>query len=379
MTRRILACLHSTLTFNGLISLCVVVVCSAHIACRAAINEHELQLKAANGSIKKQLELALAYFTGDGVAQDPKLAEYWYQKAAESGDPEAQNHVGYFYEVGFGVPADAERAMHWYQLSAASGLPDAKVNIGVLYVKGIGVQKNAALAAQLFQDAAEKGDGLGATYLGTLYYFGIGVEQDKAAAEHWYTVGHKLHDPMSDYELASLYSTVSDHAHDIPKAAELLRGSADAGYVPSMHSLAVILVRNPELAKSSQETMRLLQTAISAGYWKSSMLLGIVERDGKGIPSDAKSAYLHFRIATLQGGAEARDMLAYDLNRLSTIIGDQQTEALNSQADAWFQEHHETLSFVNRKNSKRSYYPIPVHADPTQVLSASTPLSGPHS
>ena len=378
MTHRLLACVHNPIISKGLIALCVVAACTPHVACHATVIGDQLQLKAL-GSIKKELELALAYFTGDGVAQDPKLAEYWYEKAAESGDPEAQNHVGYFYEVGFGVPVDAIRAMHWYQLSAASGLPDAKVNIGVLYAKGIGVRKNEALAAQFFQDAAEKGDGLGATYLGTLYYFGIGVQEDKVAAEHWYTVGHKLHDPMSDYELASLYSTVSDHPHNLPKAAGLLRVSAEEGYVPSMHSLAVILVRNPELAKSSQEAMQLLQTAVSAGYWKSSMLLGIVERDGKGIPSDPKSAYLHFQIATLQGGAEAQSLLAYDLHRLATMLGNQQTEALNSEAETWVREHHETLSFVNKKNSKRSYYPIPTHLDPAEVLHSSMPVSTPTS
>ena len=66
----------------------------------AARDVHQLQAKAERGFVKEEVELASAYFNGDGVAQDAKLAAYWYQKAAESGNPEAQNLVGYFYEVG---------------------------------------------------------------------------------------------------------------------------------------------------------------------------------------------------------------------------------------------------------------------------------------
>jgi TPR repeat protein len=95
----------------------MVIAFSSRIVYASTPNVNELQVKAQKGFVNQEIELAQAYFMGDGVAHDQKLAAYWYQKAAESGNPEAQNLVGYFYEMGLGVPVDAARAFHWYQLS----------------------------------------------------------------------------------------------------------------------------------------------------------------------------------------------------------------------------------------------------------------------
>ena len=101
--------------------------------------------------------------------------------------------------------------------------------------------------------------------------------------------------------LGSLYSVNSEHPHDIPKAAELLRQAADAGYVPAMHSLGLLLVNHPELKQDPQQSRTLLDMAANAGSWKSSIVLGILARDGRGVPADNKAAYFHFRVAVLQG------------------------------------------------------------------------------
>src|ERR1700745_2990224 len=73
---------------------------------------------AEQGSVLDEILLAGDYFTGNGVAQDPKMAAYWYERAAGHGSPEAQNQIGYFYQAGIGVPPDSEREFHWDQLSA---------------------------------------------------------------------------------------------------------------------------------------------------------------------------------------------------------------------------------------------------------------------
>jgi TPR repeat protein len=340
---------------------------------------HKLQAKAERGFVKEEVQLAAAYFTGDGVPQDPKLAAYWYQKAAESGNPEAQNQVGYFYEVGFGVPADPARALHWYQLSAASGLPDATLNLGVLYVLGVGVEKNVPLAAQYFQDAARKGNGTGATFMGALYYVGIGVQQDKAAAERWYVIGQKLHDAMSAYNLGTLYSTVPDHPHNLSKAAGYLRQSVDEGYVPGMHSLAVFLIHHPEFARSPDEAVHLLESAANVGYWRSSLALGVLARDGNGVRMDSKAAYYHFQVAILQGGSEAQGLLRHDNKQLAVVLSSEQLEKLDSDANLWFQQHRLTLTFVNKKGYKGGFLPAPTHSDPAAVLHASLLQSDPAS
>src|SRR5258707_5558185 len=214
---------------------------------------------AEQGSIRDEILLAGDYFTGTGVAQDPKMAAYWYEKAAGHGSPDAQNQIGYFYQAGIGVPKDSKRAVHWYQLAAASGFPKAKGTLAVAYLRGIGAEQNGEMAVQLFNQAFQDGNGTAATYLGLLYYFGIAVKQDRAAAEKWFESGLKLHDPLAAYDLGSMYSVNADHPHDLPKAAGLLRQAVDGGYVMAMHSLGLLLVNHPELKQAPRESRVLLE------------------------------------------------------------------------------------------------------------------------
>jgi uncharacterized protein len=317
----------------------------------------QIQIRAERGSIPHEIELAAAYLTGHGVQKDEKQAAYWYEKAAEAGDPEAQKEIGYFYQIGLGVPIDPERAFHWYQLSAAAGLLSGKVDLGVAYVWGIGVPKNTSLAKQLFREAAEKGSGVGACYLGDLYYFGIGVEQDLSAAEHWFEVGTKLKEPRASFRLGSMLATREDNPRNLLRAAEVLRKSADKGYVPAMHALGLLLANHPDLAKSTGEVVTLLNKAAKAGNWKSSATLGVLARDGNQVPKDDESAYYHFRVATLQGGENARQLLQKDLHIQADKLGATEAARIDREADEWFQQHRQVLEFVYKDGDNWKRFP----------------------
>lgn len=318
-------------------------------------NISQMQAAAAKGFIPQEIELAAAYYAGRGVTRDEKMAAYWYEKAARNGDPEAENEIGYFYQTGTGVTRDMARALHWYQLSAASGYTNAKVNLGVLYQRGTGVEKNAEMAMRLFQEAAAKGNGAAAAYLGDMYYFGSGVKQDRTEAEKWYAEGVRMRDPVAAYDLATLYSVKEDHAHDLLKAVSLLHVSAAAGYVPAMHSLGLILVQHPELAGSAGEARSLLEAASNAGSWRSTVVLGLLARDGKGVPADPAAAYFEFEAAISQGGDEARRLVANDLAALAAKLPQERTAELAVSAESWSREHARVLSFLENAgaNSKR--------------------------
>jgi TPR repeat protein len=312
-------------------------------------------------SMEKELKLGMAYFIGQGVVQDRKLAAFWYEKAAKAGDPVAQLQMGYLYQAGLGVHRDEVLAVHWYQLAAAGGLTNAKVNLGVAYMWGVGVQKNQALAGKLFEEAAAKGNGLAACYLGDMYYFGDGVSQDKAAARRWFEDGARLHDPQATFHLASLFLSDKSSRH---KEAELLREAARAGYVPAMLSLGHLLVDNPELSKSQEEAMTLLEKSAAAGTWRSSVILGIVARDGRGRPQDSKAAYYHFRVAALQGGEEAERLVANDARILSAKLNTDEKAAIDSEAERWSQEHRVALQFVYNDGDNRKGIPAFAFASP---------------
>lgn len=321
-------------------------------------------------NVKDELRLAGDYLAGRGVEQDLSLAANWYEKAAGEGSPAAQLQIGYLYESGIGVPRDPERAFHWFQLADSSGSAIAKVSLGIAYLWGSGVAKNEQLAARFFTEAASRNIGLGATCLGEMYQMGIGVPQDHAIAEHWYVKGAKLRDPQAEFRLGAMFSEDADHVHDFRKAVKLLRDSADGGYVPAMHLLGYLLVVHSELAKSPGEALAVLNDSANAGSWRSSLVLGILARDGKDVPADAGEAYYRFRVAVLQGGEEARKFLNKDLMNLSHALGSEHTSQIDSQATQWYRHHQLVLEFVYKKGSNKINFPAYALAQPAEGMHA---------
>lgn len=317
-----------------------------------------LRKLAAQGHIPEQIELAADYMTGHGVPQDLTQAAHWYQKAALLGDPDAENQIGYFCQYGIGIPVDLVRAFHWYQLASASGSLQAKVNMGVSYLVGIGVRKNPSAARQLFLEAAQKGNGLAAAYLGDIYMLGLGVTRDLDECEKWFTMGVRQHDPVAAYNLAYLFSTAPGHDHDFARAVQFLHLSVAKGYVPGIHQLGLLLVNHPELADSPQEAVSLLQEASNAGSWKSSVVLGVLARDGHTVPADPALAAYYFHLAVLQGGDKAGQFLAADLTNLASALPPGVDSARAAQAGHAFQQHPLPMLYVLRENQQQKHFPL---------------------
>ena len=179
---------------------------------------------------------------------------------------------------------------------------------------------------QFLTQAYEGGNGRAATYLGILSFFGIAMKEDRVAAENWFESAIKLHDSLAAYNLGSLFSVDLGHPHDLPKAAELLRQAAGAGYVPAMHWLGLLLVNHPELKQDPDQARTLLEAAANAGSWKSSVVLGILARDGRcDVQADAGQAYFHFRLAAIQGGVQAERLIKHRLDTLTAKIGGEES------------------------------------------------------
>ncbi len=88
------------------------------------------------------------------------------------------------------------------------------------------------------------------------------------------------------------------------------------------------------------------------------MTLGILAREGRGMPADRKSAYYHFLIATFQGGEVASTLVVNDLRILGEEIGATQTEAISSDASAWFQKHKTPLQFIFKDGGSWKQFPL---------------------
>ena len=247
-----------------------------------------------------------------------------------------------------GVSRDLGRAVHWYQLAASSGYSFAKLNLAVVYLWGVGVQKNPELALVLLQESAKAGNSKALTYLGDMYYMGIGVGQDKSAGEKWYEKAIKEHDYLAEYRMAVILSKTSMDTNDLKRSYSLLYESASAGFVPAMYGVGLLVVNHPSLDSYHDEALKDLLSAESLGMWKSSIVLGILARDGKWMPRDLGSAYLHFRKSVLEGGTAAVNIVQRDLSILSKQLTRDEIKKCDEQAQAWYEQHRTAFEHIQK-------------------------------
>ena len=303
---------------------------------------------SSKNEIAIDMARARAYLKGNGVQQDFKQAAYWYERAAGFGDPVAQNQIGYFYQTGMGVSRDLGRAVHWYQLAASAGNSFAKLNLAVAYLWGVGVQNNPELARVLLEEAAKAGNSKAKAYLGDMYYQGIGVQQDQSAGVMWYEKAAKEHDYLADYRLGAILSKTAKSTEDLNRAYSLLYESAASGFVPAMYGVGLLVANHSELDSYHDEALKDLLRSESFGMWKSSIVLGALARDGKWVPRDLGSAYLHFRMGVLQGGTVAAGIVRGDLSILSKQFTKDEIKKYDEQAQAWFEQHRTAIEYVQK-------------------------------
>lgn len=140
---------------------------------------------AEAGWLMAQVYLANAYLQAKGVPLDYGEAMHWMRKSAERGYRQAQVHLGSMYRDGQGTPQNYGEAMHWYRNAADRGSATAQWMIGRLYFRGRGVLPDFPEAAIWFRRAAEAGVSVAQSDLGMMYYRGYGVSKDPATARVW--------------------------------------------------------------------------------------------------------------------------------------------------------------------------------------------------
>lgn len=176
---------------------------------------------AKSGNAHAQLELAICYDSGAGIAADPGLAVKWYQASAQQGNGYAQANLGGCYAEGYGVPKDEKQALKWYRLSADQGCPMGQFNLGLAYETGMGVRKDLQEARRLYQLAANKGDANALVSLGDYYQFGMGVKKDLPEAAFWYLLADQFGcDTAFDKYMALLPNFSEQQEQDIEARAD---------------------------------------------------------------------------------------------------------------------------------------------------------------
>lgn len=106
----------------------------------------EFSIAAEQGLDLAQYNLAILYFTGQGVARDLGKAYEWTRAAAEQGHTSAQANLGSLYLEGDGVERDVEAAVHWFSRAALAGHANSALLLADAYNHGSYVDRDRVTA-----------------------------------------------------------------------------------------------------------------------------------------------------------------------------------------------------------------------------------------
>ena len=97
---------------------------------------YEFTVAAEEGLDLAQYNLAILYFTGQGVEQDAAEAFRWTKAAALQGHVAAQFNLGSLYYAGDGVEADTTKAVELFEGAARAGHANAALILANMYADG---------------------------------------------------------------------------------------------------------------------------------------------------------------------------------------------------------------------------------------------------
>jgi TPR repeat protein len=233
----------------------------------------ELKNRAGAGDVRAEVQLGLAYESGDGVAADDAEAVKWFRKAADQDDAEGERYLAEMYVQGRGVRADNAEAAKWLRLAAAQGDARSEHNLAVMNLQGLGIPKNVGEAAKWMRKAADQGLAEGEFGLGALYANGYGVFPDDAEAIRWYrkAADHGYTDAFNN--LAVLLATSRQSGvRNVPEAVNMALKAVAAQNSPVyLDTLALAYSQAGQFQKAVDTERKALALAPDNAAYKQSL------------------------------------------------------------------------------------------------------------
>lgn len=214
--------------------------------------------------------------------------------AASAGDLEAQAELGACLVGGRGVEASPRRGVQWLRLAAGRGHARARYNLAICYAEGKGVPASETRALGWLRKAAAQGV------------------------------------PEAQYEMAYRLLEGRGCARDVFGAQRLLLEAARSGMPEAQFLLADTLLHGfgtGDDAVDTEQGLRWLRAAASAGYAPAELELGVCFSKGRGVQQDPAEAVAWFRRAALKGMAQAQYNLALCYDRGEGVAPDPEEAA----------------------------------------------------
>ncbi|OYV06786.1 MAG: hypothetical protein CFE26_04410 [Verrucomicrobiales bacterium VVV1] len=153
-----------------------------------------LRAKATGGDPKAQLDIALLYRDGKGVAKDTAEAMKWAHLAADRGNADAMDFVGSAYLRGAFVERNPVVAFGYFKAAEAES-PQAAFNLGQCYFGAQGTEQDIPKALECWKKAAAAGHGRAAACVAMACFSGEGIAPDPAQARSLAERAAELNDP----------------------------------------------------------------------------------------------------------------------------------------------------------------------------------------
>lgn len=117
--------------------LCLSLVADAQTQNESACEVEQLAIDAALGKTVAQYNLAVRFYTGNGVPKDWSKSAYLWGKAVEAGEIKAYNNLGYVnYHGGNGHTANPEEGIKLWRRAAKVGFAESQLFLGTAYSDG---------------------------------------------------------------------------------------------------------------------------------------------------------------------------------------------------------------------------------------------------
>ncbi|EJT98843.1 HCP-like protein [Dacryopinax primogenitus] len=104
--------------------------------------------------------LGRLYMRGEGVRQDAKIANMWFERGAEYGDRECHNGLGIIHKEGLLGSKDDAKAIHYFAGASGADLAEAQVQLGRYHL----LNGDSVSATQFFDIALRHGSPFEAYY-----------------------------------------------------------------------------------------------------------------------------------------------------------------------------------------------------------------------
>ncbi len=205
---------------------------------------------------------------------------------------------------------DYTNAIKFYTILAQEGDVDAKTSLAFMYQNAQGCERNDAKAVELYKQAAEASQPYALFNLAILYMHGLcGLEHNQFKAHELHMKAAQLEVPPAMYEVALMLEHGLGCEQNYSEAAFWYEEGAKRGHLESFNNLGVLYKEGHGVPKDEERTFICFSRAAEGGLPQGLYNLGMLYDQGVGCQRDQDKALDLCRKAAYAGHDKAKEII----------------------------------------------------------------------